>query len=338
MEGVYMQIQALNSGLEFGKSKARKAREAEIRRREDAVLALNDKQVAILAREAAAIQTNDKKHSFINAGLIASIPVLCGLQSALASRGMTGKMVGKDLAESAPKAVTTKFFNTVGKNLKGPAARTAVGIAGALELAGLFAIIDGTVFAKRKLSENSEGMRNFERKHPGTTMIGTIGAAFAAAHYVPKAFSSLVDKIHPNTVVTMQKSLTKFGEKFNKNSFVDSLASGVKNLAHNAPSSVKSAGKYALALAPFAVAIGALAHAFDHSAKKQRKTAENFKEVKDLQMNIVNQRRINNEKAKAAMAQKLDNVKKSYKQANVDKPEDKIIHQEVAVITEEVVA
>lgn len=309
MEGVCMQIQAINNNLEFGKSKARKAREAAIRQQEDAILMLNDNQIRAIARESAAIQTNDKKHQRISAGLIATVPVLCGLADAIATRGMDGKMMAKELAEGAPKSLTTKFFNTIGKNLNGAAARTAIGVAGALSLAGLFAIVDGTVIAKRKASEKSEGMRNFERKHPGTTMIATIGAAFAAAHYIPKGISALADKISSKTVVGMQKKMTKFGENFNKNSIVDSLASGTKKLAQNTPSSVKSVGKYALALAPFAVIVGALAHAFDHSAQKNKVAAQNFKEVKDLQMDIINQRRINNEKAKSAMAQKLHSHK-----------------------------
>ena len=145
-----MQIQAINSNLEFGKSKARKAREAAIRQQEDAILMLNDNQIRAIARESASIQTNDKKHQKISAGLIASIPVLCGINSALASRGMDGKMMAQELAEDAPKGLTTKFFNTIGKNLKGPAARTAVGLASALSLVGLFAIVDGTVMAKSR--------------------------------------------------------------------------------------------------------------------------------------------------------------------------------------------
>lgn len=309
MEGVCMQIQAINSNLEFGKSKARKAREAAIRQQEDAILMLNDNQISAIARESASIQTNDKKHQKISAGLIASIPILCGINSALASRGMDGKMMAQELAEDAPKGLTTKFFNTIGKNLKGPAARTAVGLASALSLVGLFAIVDGTVMAKRKAAEKSDGVRNFERKHPGTTMLATIGAAFAAAHYIPKGISALTDKISSKSVVNMQKKMTKFGENFNKNSLVDSLASGTRSLAQNTPSSVKSVGKYALALAPFAVVVGALAHAFDHSAQKSKVAAQNFRDIKDLQMDIINQRRINNEKAKNAMAQKLNSHK-----------------------------
>lgn len=309
MEGVCMQIQAINSNLEFGKSKARKAREASIRQQEDAILMLNDNQIKAIARESASIQTNDKKHQKISNGLIASIPVLCGINSALASRGMDGKMMAKELAEDAPKGLTTKFFNTIGKNLNVAAARTAVGLASALSLVGLFAIVDGTVMAKRKASENSDGVRNFERKHPGTTMLATIGAAFAAAHYIPKGISALTDKISSRTVVNMQKKMTKFGENFNKNSLVDSLVSGTRKLAQNTPSSVKSVGKYALALAPFAVVVGALAHAFDHSAQKSKVAAQNFRDIKDLQMDIINQRRINNEKAKNAMAQKLNSHK-----------------------------
>lgn len=305
MEGVYMQVQAISNNVEFGKSRARKAREAMIRQQEDAILMLDDKTIRQIAVQSAAIQTNDKKHQQISNGLIASIPVLCGINSAIASRGMDGKTVAKELAEGSPKGLTTKFFKTIGKNLHGAAARTAVGLAGALSLAGLFAIVDGTVIAKRKASENSEGVRNFEKKHPGTTMLATIGAAFAAAHYIPKGISALTDRISSKTVVNMQKNMTKFGENFNKNSFVDSLASGCRSIAQNTPSSVKSVGKYALALAPFAVVVGALAHAFDHSAQKNKVAAQNFKDIKDLQMDIINQRRINNEKAKNAMAQKL---------------------------------
>lgn len=305
MEGVYMQIQAVNNNLEFGKSHNRKAREAAIRRQEDAILSLNDKQIKILATETAAIQTNDKKHQNINTALIASIPLVYGIQGAIGSRGLNGKAVADSLAKTSPNGITTKFFNTVGKNLKGPAARVAVGAAGALGLAAFFGIIDGVIFAKNKAVENSEGARNFERKHPGTSVIATIGAAFAAAHYVPKGISALIDNIKPKNVVNMQKTFTKIGESFNKNSFVKSLASGWTKMAQSTPSSMKSVGKHALAIAPFAVVIGTLAHAFDHSAKKNRAAARNFREVKDLQMEILNHRRINNEKANIAMAKKL---------------------------------
>lgn len=300
-----MQIQAISNNVEFGKSKARKAREAAIRQQEDAILMLNDNQIRAIARESAAIQTNDQKHQKISAGLVASIPVLCGINSALASRGMDGKMIAKELSEDAPKGLTTKFFNTIGKNLNGAAARTAVGLAAALSLVGLFAIVDGTVMAKRKVAEKSEGARNFERKHPGTTMFATIGAAFAAAHFIPKGISALTEKISPKTVFTWSNKMTKLGENFNKNSLVDSLASGTRKLAQNTPSSVKSVGKFALALAPFAVVVGAIAHAFDHSAQRSKVAAQNFRDIKDLQMDIINHRRIDNEKAKNAMAQKL---------------------------------
>lgn len=306
-----MQIQAINNNLEFGKSKARKVREAQIRQQEDMVLGLNDRDIHVLSREAAKIQTNDRKHQNITNGLIVSLPLLVGLQAAVQTRGKSGKQIAQEFiqeaATSGSKAdgLVTKFFNTAGKNLKGPAARVAVGAAGALSLAGFFAVIDGTFLAKKKAAEHSEGLRNFERKHPGTSMLATIGAAFAAMHYVPKALSSLSDKIAPKKIVKMEKNITKYGEKFNKNSLVDSLASGCRNMAHNAPSSLKSAGKYALAFAPITVVVGALAHAFDHSAKLRKTEVQNFKEIKDLQMDIVNQRRINNEKAKMAMAEKL---------------------------------
>ena len=42
MEGVCMQIQAINNNLEFGKSKARKAREAAIRQQEDMALQFSE--------------------------------------------------------------------------------------------------------------------------------------------------------------------------------------------------------------------------------------------------------------------------------------------------------
>ncbi len=306
-----MQIQAINNNLEFGKSKARKAREAAIRQQEDMVLSLPDRDIHLLAREAAKIQTNDKKHHNITNGLIASLPAVIGLQYAVGTRGMSGKQMAEAAIEEAAtlgakdKSLTTKFFNNIGKNLKGPAARVAAGIAGAAGIVGLFAIVDGTVLAKREAAKHSEGVRNFERKHPGTTMMATLVGAFTAMHFIPKGISALTDKISGKNVVNMQKKLTKFGESFNKNSIVDSLASGCKKIAQNTPSSVKSVGKFALAAAPLAVVVGTLAHAFDHSAKLNKATAENFKEVKDLQMDIVNQRRINNEKAKMAMAEKL---------------------------------
>ncbi len=306
-----MQIQAINNNLEFGKSKARKAREAAIRQQEDMVLSLSDNNVRLLSREAAKIQTNDKKHQNITNGLIASLPAIIGLQYAVGTRGMSGKQMAQDAIEEAAKfgrkdnSLTTKFFNTIGKNLKGPAARVAAGVAGALGIVGLFAIVDGTVLAKKKAAEHSEGVRNFERKHPGTTMMATLIGAFTAMHYIPKGLSALADKIPTKNVATAMKNVTKQGEKFNKNSIVDSLASGCKTLAQNTPSSVKSVGKFALAAAPLAVVVGTLAHAFDHSAKLKKATVENYKEIKDLQMDIVNQRRINNEKAKVAMAEKL---------------------------------
>ncbi|MCM1010711.1 MAG: hypothetical protein NC390_07550 [Fusobacterium sp.] len=308
-----MQIQAINNNLEFGKSKARKAREAAIRQQEDMVLSLSDKDARMLAHEAAKIQTNDRKHQNITNGLIAALPAVIGLQYAVGTRGMSGKQMAQEAMEEAAKfggkdtSLTTKFFNTVGKNLKGPAARVAAGIAGAAAITGFFAIIDGTVLAKKKAAEHSEGVRNFERKHPGTTMMATLVGAFTAMHFIPKGISALTDKISGKNVVNMQRKLTKFGESFNKNSVVDSLASGCRSIAQNTPSSVKSVGKFALAAAPLAVVVGTLAHAFDHSAKLKKATVENYREVKDLQMDIVNQRRINNEKAKVAMAEKLRN-------------------------------
>lgn len=311
MEGVCMQIQAINNNLEFGKSKARKAREAAIRQQEDLVLSLPDEDIHFLAREAAKMQTNDKKHQNITNGLIASIPLAIGLQDAFATCGMNGKQMAEAAIEDAAKfggkdkSVTTKFFNTVGKNLKGPAARVAAGIAGVAATLGFFAILDGAVLARREAAKHSEGVRNFERKHPGTTMMATLVGAFTAMHFIPKGISALADKISGKNVVSMQKKLTKFGENFNKNSIVDSLASGCKKIAQSTPSSVKSVGSFALIISPLALAIGTFAHAFDHSAKLNKATAENFKEVKDLQMDIVNQRRINNEKAKMAMAEKL---------------------------------
>ena len=45
MEGVYMQVQAISNNVEFGKSKARKAREAMIRQQEDVMTKLSDKSL-----------------------------------------------------------------------------------------------------------------------------------------------------------------------------------------------------------------------------------------------------------------------------------------------------
>lgn len=310
-----MQVQAINNNnsIDFGKSHARRERDAAVRRQQDAILSWDDDTVKLIAMESAKQDTNDKFHKNMINGLMGLVPVLYGLKDAIATRGMSGKAMAKDAMETAEKlggkdtSLTTKFFNTIGKNLKGPAARVAAATAGALGIAGVFAIASGALVANDKAAQHVEGVRNFERKHPGTTFFGTLVGTFALLHYIPKGLSALADRIPKRNVATATKNVTKIGENFNKNSFVKSVSDGVEKLVQNAPSSLKSVGKVAVALAPIAVLVGTVAYALDHSAQKKKVANQYYNDIKDTQMNIINQRHINSEKARIAMAQKLAN-------------------------------
>ena len=313
MEGVCMQIQAINNNVNFGKSRARRAYEAQQRQMQNDILALDDSDIKAISKSCAEIQTDDKKQKRIITALGLSVPVLEGVRHAVFSRGMSGKEMAESSIKTAEKFgdkatdLTTKFFKTVGKNLKGPAARLAIGVAGGATLAGLFAIVDGTVATKNAIAKKSDGVKNFEKKHPGTAFFATLGTALLAGHYIPKGISALTDKISKKNTVKIKDKVTKFGNGFNNNKVVKTVAENVDKMIAKAPTSLKNAGKYGLAVAPFALLVGTVAYALDHSAKKSKQTAENFNQIKDLQASIVNQRLVNSEKAKVAMAEKLNN-------------------------------
>lgn len=206
----------------------------------------DDRTLRRTAIEITEQQVDSKKHKRISNLIWGAIPVAAGLAAAVAVPGGRVPM------------------------LKQFAKTTALWI-------GAFAGVDLVHAGKRALNKNSEGAREFDRKHPVLSSILTIGAAiggmFAGGALVSKGISKFGSKI-----IAQAKKLKV--DKFVKESKV---INKVSEWASKAPSALKSFGKTVLDWSPLMLAFTSLAHTSSHERVKATQTVNNYTQLKEAQ-------------------------------------------------------
>ncbi|MBR6722421.1 hypothetical protein IKL64_03100 [bacterium] len=206
----------------------------------------DDRALRQTAAQIAEQQVDSKKHKRISNAIFWSIPLFAGAAAAVAVTGGRIPML-KQFAKTATS------------------------------WAASFAAIDLVFAGKRALNKNSEGAREFDRKHPVLSTILTIGASIGAMFAGGAAVNKLAGKLGPKIVAQAKKLKV---DKFIKESKVINKLS---EWAGKAPSSLKSLGKGLLDWSPLMLAFTSLAHTSSHERAKATQTVNNYAELKAAQ-------------------------------------------------------
>ncbi len=211
----------------------------------------DDKTLRAYAREAAAIQVNDKKHKAASNAIWYSLPIAGGLAAVVGNPKIVGRI---------PKL---KLFTK----------QTAL-------WAGTFAIIDATFAAARSLNRHSSTVHEFNKEHPVLSTIATIGATVGALLLAGKGASKLVEKYGDKVVKFLKNHKVDKYIKENK-----LLTSVMKNI-RKAPSSLKSFAKGVISWSPILLVATSIAHTFSHEKAKAITEQRNYDTLKVNQAKV----------------------------------------------------
>lgn len=225
----------------------------------------DDRQLRQMAIKEASLAVNDKKHRKISNGIYWSLPVIAGIAA---------------VARNPVKGLTAAGLSSRLVNLKNLAGT-------ALSWFGTFAGLNMLFAAKNKLSEKSETVRNFDRKHSMLSTFGTVAAAIGAVILGGKGLSKLstvlTNKITPAMSEKIAKGITKFDNKVLKNNVVlNAVSKGLSKI----PSAIKNVAKGVLEWGPIA-AIGVyFVHSIKHTATKGAVASQFYVDLKTAQATI----------------------------------------------------
>jgi hypothetical protein len=239
-----MQVNAVSAkATAFGRSPSREDFEQ--------FAAADDRELRQIARQAASVQVNDKKHARINNALWYSLPIAAGLSAIVKQPEIVGRI---------PKL---KLF---AKN---------AGIIGGTLLA-----IDGTFAAARAINNHSETMNDFNKKHPIMSSLLTLGASvavmFAGAKGLEKLYAKYGDK-------AIQFLKDKKVDKFIKD---NKVITKVMDTVRKAPSAIKEIGKTLVSWSPWVLIGTSIAHTVSHEKAKTFAEVENYENLKRSQEKV----------------------------------------------------
>ena len=209
----------------------------------------DDRALRKAAAQITETQVDSKKHKRISNAIFWSIPLFAGAAAAVAVTGGRIPML-KQFAKTAAS------------------------------WAASFAAIDLTFAGKRALNKNSEGAREFDRKHPVLSTVLTIGASIGAMLAGGALVGKGISKFGPKIVAQAKKFKV---DKFIKESKVINKLS---EWAGKAPSSLKSLGKGLLDWSPLMLAFTSLAHTSSHERAKATQTVNNYTQLKEAQSQV----------------------------------------------------
>ena len=234
--------QAVNSKASFGNANYQRLMLEEFAKADDRTL----RRAAMQMTEA---QIDTKKHKRISNAIWMSIPVAAGLAAAVATTG--GRI---PMLKSFAKSTAT--------------------------WAAAFAAIDLTYGAKRALNKNSEGAREFDKKHPVISTLVTVGAAITSTLAAGALTAKGIQKFGPKLIAQAKKLKV---DKFVKESKV---INKVSEWVAKAPSSLKSLGKGILSWSPLMLAFTSIAHTSSHERAKATQSINNYTQLKEAQSEV----------------------------------------------------
>ena len=209
----------------------------------------DDRALRKAAAQITETQVDSKKHKRINDGIWAAVPVVAGLAAAVAVPGGRIPML-------------KQFVSTA-----------------ALWM-GAFAGIDLVNAGARALNNNSDSVRDFNKKNPTLSFILNFGAAIGGMLAGGALVSKGISKFGPKLVAQAKKLKV---DKFIKESTVINKAS---ELVAKVPSALKSFGKTVLNWSPMLLMLTALVHTSNHERAKATQTVNNYTQLKDAQSQV----------------------------------------------------
>ena len=225
----------------------------------DALIGLDDNSVRQIAYMQTTSKFDRKKSNRTTNALFYSAPLAAGLATAALTKG------------------NSKLFS---KELTGMAARVARGLkTAALWTAGL-AAIDSLGYAKRKVVENSPKAREFDRKHPVISLMGSLAAGVGALILVGKGYNKLAAKKAPGCFRRWTDSAAKF---INENKMMVSAKDGLKKMLAKTPPALKNLGATVLDWSPTMLLFGGLFHSIGAANAENRDFVKNYTTLKNKQ-------------------------------------------------------
>ncbi|MBQ2611221.1 hypothetical protein IJF81_02385 [bacterium] len=227
----------------------------------DKFINLSDRQIQYLAKAVTDEHLNEKRHRKINKAVLLGTPVVAGIASAVLKKGKNADKLLYGL-----------------KNFAG--------------WAGCFAVIDLAYMAMRGLRDNSKSIRKFEQKQPFiSTMLqflaayGAVETASRLANKGGKKYLEYLTK-HPKKKEQILEPFNKFTKKLNANKILNKIGEKAKSLKAKMPKSLKTAGKYSLAIAPFVLCLGAFLNVVNHASKRNRTLVGTYVGLKNKQAEL----------------------------------------------------
>lgn len=256
MKGVCnMQISAINPAF--------KGRRDNI----DTVVNMDDNTIRQIAYLQTSANYNHKKSRRITNALFYSAPIAAGLATAVLGKGGTSKIFSKEVS--------------------GLAARAANGLKVAGGWFAALAAIDLLGFGKKKLAENSQSVREFDRNHPFISMMGLLGAAFGAVVLVNKGGAKLGKVKAPEF---MQKFTVKADKFLRENKIVLNAKTKLLNLVKRVPDALKEIGATALDWSPSLLLFGGLFHSIGSAGREGAEFNKNYTALKEKQNKLTKAR------------------------------------------------
>lgn len=236
------------------------------RDRVDAMIKLDDIAIQRKAYEKAMQQVDDKRNRRITNTLFYSAPIAAGISRTL-------------LTDSGNTTLFTK-------EISGVAGRMAKGIKTAAFLTTALAAVDLLGFARRKVSDNSQEVRNFEHKHPGLSFMATLGAGIALLTALPFGIAKLGNMFKPEFTNKIADKVGKYANKINDSNSVDVIRNAYHKLGEHTPNWLKLVGAVALDWSPTALLLGGMVNSIKGNNDKISAFIQNYNNMKEKQVNL----------------------------------------------------
>lgn len=263
--GVQMQVQSIsNQAFE-----ARKGRRDNI----DAMIKLEDSAIQQKAYEKTLKQIDPeeyKRNKRITNTLFYTAPVAAGISRML-------------LTDSSATTLLTK-------KVAGVAGRMAKGLKTTAALAAIIGALDLMGAVRTKIARKSEGVREFDKKHPALSFMTTIGAGIAVITALPLGFAKAGNLFTPKFTNKVAKKVGNVAKKINNSNTVDVLKNGWRVAGEKTPNWIKTIGAVALDWSPAALLLGSMFNSLrgsnERTADFVEKYNKNYSNLKEKQVKL----------------------------------------------------
>lgn len=233
----------------------------------DALINMSDKDIQTLAYHRTLNKFNQKKSNTVTNAMFYSAPLAAGLGVAILGSGKPSKIFSTELTGLAARA---------SRGLK----ITALWVAtlGALDLMS---------FAKSKVTEKSETVQKFERKHPLLSIGTLLALGFGVISLVNRGAYKIGKLKAPDF---MKNAAKKTGEFLNTNKYIEKAKNTLISVKDNTHPVIKDIAKTVLDWSPAALLLGGFFHSLTSSNKIAGEFSKNYFELKNKQSQVAQKR------------------------------------------------